>query len=178
MTADGSRDRGCLRCRARKRARRTGTVTYSRVSGRWNTGDVPRPWFAQVSHPNHRGKLSMHLGTTAVRLDAPSTGASISATLTPVAGDRTSGDWSSIALGRSANSWGYVSNQDIDLGFLVRANGGVQIFQSVVTLPVFAPARDDGSFDVTTSASSSSTPTTCASCRSPCCVTTATSTRG
>ncbi|MDX3655959.1 hypothetical protein PV646_01455 [Streptomyces sp. ID05-26A] len=135
-----------------KQRQETGAVTYSRVSGRWNTGDVPRPWYSQVGHPNHRGALSMHLGTTAVRLDAPSTGSSISATLTPVAGDRTSGDWSSIALGRSANSWGYVSNQDIDLGFLVRANGGVQLFQPgkpVVTLPAFAAAKDDGSFDVT-----------------------------
>lgn len=135
-----------------KQRQGTGAVTYSRVSGKWNTGDVPRPWFAQVGHPNHRGKLSMHLGTTAVRLDAPSTGSTISATLTPVAGDRTSGDWSSIALGRSANSWGYVSNQDVDLGFLVRANGGVQVFQPgkpVVTLPAFVAAKDDGSFDVT-----------------------------
>ncbi|MET9231728.1 hypothetical protein [Lentzea sp. NPDC003310] len=130
----------------------TGAVTYSRVSGRWNTGTVPRPWFAQVGHPNHRGKLSLHLGTTAVRLDAPSTGSSISATLTPVAGSRTSGDWSSIVLSRSANSWGYVSNQDVDLGFLVRANGGVQIFQAgqpVVDLPSFAQAGADGSFAVT-----------------------------
>lgn len=135
-----------------KQRQGTGAVTYSRVSGRWNTGDVPRPWFAQVDHPNHRGALSMHLGTTAVRLDAPSTGSSISAKLTPVAGSRTSGDWSSIALGRSANSWGYVSNQDIDLGFLLRANGGVQLFQPgkpVVNLPSFAAASDDGSFDVT-----------------------------
>ncbi|SDL79100.1 hypothetical protein SAMN04488074_113169 [Lentzea albidocapillata subsp. violacea] len=135
-----------------KQRQGTGAVTYSRVSGRWNTGDVPRPWYAQVNHPNHRGKLSMHLGTTAVRLDAPSTGSSISATLTPVAGDRTSGDWSSIALARSANSWGYVSNQDIDLGFLVRANGGVQVFQagqSVANLPSFASPKSDGSFDVT-----------------------------
>ncbi|WP_189158670.1 hypothetical protein [Lentzea pudingi] len=135
-----------------KQRQGTGAVTYSRVSGRWNTGDVPRPWFAQVGHPNHRGALSMHLGTTAVRLDAPSTGSSISAKLTPVAGSRTSGDWSSIALGRSANSWGYVSNQDIDLGFLLRANGGVQLFQPgkpVVNLPSFAVAHDDGSFDVT-----------------------------
>ncbi|NKE57860.1 hypothetical protein FXN61_13870 [Lentzea sp. PSKA42] len=134
-----------------KQRQGTGAVTYSRVSGKWNTGDVPRPWFAQVNHPNHRGKLSMHLGTTAVRLDAPSTGSSISATLTPVAGNRTSGDWSSIALARSANSWGYVSNEDIDLGFLVRANGGVQIFQPgkpAVTLPAFATAKYDGSFDV------------------------------
>ena len=112
-----------------KQRQGTGAVTYSRVSGKWNTGEVPRPWYAQVNHPNHRGKLSMHLGTTAVRLDAPSTGSTLSATLTPVAGNRTSGDRSSIALSRDANSWGYVSNQDIDLGFLVRANGGVQLFQ-------------------------------------------------
>ncbi len=135
-----------------KQRQGTGAVTYSRVSGRWNTGDVPRPWYAQVNHPRHPGALSMHLGTTAVRLDAPSTGSSISATLTPVVGDRTSGDWSSIVLSRSANSWGYVSNQDTDLGFLVRANGGVQLFQPgrpVVTMPAFVPAKADGSFDVT-----------------------------
>lgn len=135
-----------------KQRQGTGAVTYSRVSGRWNTGDTPRPWFAQVNHPNHPGKLSMHLGTTAVRLDAPSTGSTISAKLTPVAGNRTSGDWSSIVLSRSANSWGYVSNQDTDLGFLVRANGGVQIFQPgqpTRTLPAFAAPKADGSFDVT-----------------------------
>ncbi|MFJ8960988.1 hypothetical protein ACIRG5_16530 [Lentzea sp. NPDC102401] len=130
----------------------TGAVTYSRVSGRTDTGDVPPPSSARAGQPKHRGKLSLHLGTTAVRLDAPSTGSSLSASLTPVAGDRTSGDWSSIALARSANSRGHVSNQDIDLGFLVRANGGVQVLQQgkpIVTLPAFASAKDDGSFEVT-----------------------------
>ena len=37
--------------------------------------------------------------------------------------------WSSIVLGRSANSTGLPSNQDIDLGFLLRANGEIEVSQ-------------------------------------------------
>ncbi|WP_394616447.1 hypothetical protein JNUCC0626_43450 [Lentzea sp. JNUCC 0626] len=130
----------------------TGAVTYSRVSGKPDDPTVPPASSAQVDNPRYRGALSLHHGTTAVRLDAPSTGSSISARLTPVAGDRTSADWSSIALARSANSRGHVSNQDIDLGFVLRANGGVEVFQagqSAVVLPSFAAAKRDGAFDVT-----------------------------
>ncbi|MFD9699647.1 hypothetical protein [Lentzea sp. NPDC059081] len=132
-----------------KQRQGTGAVTYSRVSGRRDTGDVPPSSFAQVNQ--HLGALSLRHGTTAVRLDAPSTGSSISARLTPVVGDRTSGDWSSIVLSRSANSRGHVSNQDADLGFLVRANGDVEVSRSgspIATMLVFAAAHDDGSFDV------------------------------
>lgn len=121
-----------------KQRQGVGAVTYDRVSGKWHTGTPPKAWYAQVNHPRYPGTLSMHLGTTAVRLDAPSTGESVAATLTPVAGNRTSGDWSSIVLSRSANSWGYVSNSDVDLGFLVRANGGVQVFQAGKLVGTFA----------------------------------------
>ncbi|GHH51152.1 hypothetical protein [Lentzea cavernae] len=134
-----------------KQRQGTGAVTYSRVSGRTHSDAVPSSSSAQVGHPEHRGELSLHHGTTAVRLDAPSTGSTISAELVPVAGGSGSGDWSSIVLARSANSRGHVSNQDVELGFLLRANGGVQVFQAgvlVVTLPSFTSARPDGSFNV------------------------------
>ncbi|WP_112273062.1 hypothetical protein [Lentzea terrae] len=92
----------------------TGAVTYSRVAG----GSV------HVNDPRRPGTLSMRGDTTAVRLDAPSTGSTISAKLTPAADG-----WSSIVLARSANITGHPSGQDIDLGFRLRANGTVEISQ-------------------------------------------------
>ena len=121
----------------------TGAVTYSRVSP---DGSV------EVNHPKHPGALLMRRGTTTVRLDAPSTGTAISASLTPVAGGAASDDWSSIVLSRSANIAGDVSDPEADLGFLVRANGSVQISslgKPVADLPSLAKAHLDGSFDVT-----------------------------
>jgi hypothetical protein len=97
-----------------KQRQGTGAVTYSRVAG----GSV------HVNDPRRPGTLSMRGATTAVRLDAPSTGPAISAKLTPAADG-----WSSIVLARSANSTGHPSNQDIDLGLVLRANGSVGITQ-------------------------------------------------
>jgi hypothetical protein len=132
-----------------------GGITYTRVSGLWNNGTAPRSWYSQVDHPQYPGRLAYFLGTSAVRLDAPAiadaVGATtVSATLTPVVGSTTSSDWSSLILSHSATSWGYVTNADVDLGVLVRANGGVQVFQAgklVRDLPGFA-AGGTGSYGV------------------------------
>jgi hypothetical protein len=123
----------------------SGGVTYTRVSGLWNTGTPPRPWYSQVNHPSHPGTLSFWQGSSAVRVDAPVAAAggttSVAATLTPVVGSTASGAWSSIVLSHTASSWGYVSNSDVDLAVLVRADGGVQVFQAgtlVDDLPGYA----------------------------------------
>lgn len=116
-----------------KQRQGTGAVTYSRVAG----GSV------HVNDPRRPGTLSLRGETTAVRLDAPSTGSAISAKLTPAADG-----WSSIVLARSANSTGHPSNQDVDLGFVLRANGGVEISQPGKP-PVASSVKPRGSYDVT-----------------------------
>lgn len=116
-----------------KQRQGTGAVTYSRVAG----GSV------HVNDPRRPGTLSMRGETTAVRLDAPSTGSAISAKLTPAADG-----WSSIVLARSANITGHPSNQDIDLGFLLRANGSVEISQPAKPV-VSSSVKPRGSFAVT-----------------------------
>ncbi|MFS8102842.1 hypothetical protein LFM09_37510 [Lentzea alba] len=119
----------------------TGAVTYSRTSP---DGSV------EVNHPKYPGALLMRPGSTVVRLDAPSTGSGISASLTPVAGGASDG-WSSIVLSRSANIVGDVSDPETDLGFRLRANGSVQVSslgKVVADLPAFAKARSGGPFDV------------------------------
>ena len=110
----------------------TGAVTYSQVAG----GSV------HVNEPRRPGTLSMRGATTAVRLDAPSTGSAISAKLTPAADG-----WSSIVLARSANSTGHTSNQDIDLGFLLRTNGGIEVSQPGKPV-VSSSVKPRGSYDV------------------------------
>ncbi len=117
-----------------KQRQGTGAVTYTRVAG--DHAEVTRS-----------GKLSMRSGTTSVRLDAPSTGSAISATLTPGGAP---GDWSSIVLSRSANITGDASDPGVDLGFLVYTNGSVQILQpGKQPLAASATPKRDGSFDVT-----------------------------
>ena len=115
-----------------KQRQGTGAVTYGQVAG----GSV------HVNDPRSPGTLSMRGGSTAVRLDAPSTGSAISAKLTPADG------WSSIVLSRSANSTGQPSNQDVDLGFLLRANGEIEISQPGKPV-VSSSVTPRGSFDVT-----------------------------
>ncbi|MGW4209932.1 hypothetical protein ACWEIJ_18230 [Lentzea sp. NPDC004789] len=97
-----------------KQRQGTGAVTYSLVAGE----------SAHVNDPRQPGVLSLRGTGTAVRLDAPSTGSTLSVKLTPAADG-----WSSIVLARSANSTGDPSNQDIDLGFRLRPNGNVEISQ-------------------------------------------------
>jgi hypothetical protein len=92
----------------------TGAVTYSQVAG----GSV------HVNDPRRPGVLSLRGDKTSVRLDAPSTGSTLSVKLTPAAGG-----WSSIVLSRSANITGDVSDPAVDLGFLLRANGEMEISQ-------------------------------------------------
>ncbi|TWP50310.1 hypothetical protein FKR81_21690 [Lentzea tibetensis] len=119
-----------------KQRQGSGAVTYTRLSGETAA--------AQVNSKRHPGKLS--LGSAVVRLDAPSTGSTISATLTPAAGS------SSIVLSESANSTGDVSAQDIGLAFVLRANGGVQVVQPgqpAQTFDRFAKPCQDGSYRVT-----------------------------
>ncbi|MEU0885045.1 hypothetical protein ABZ345_41175 [Lentzea sp. NPDC005914] len=114
----------------------TGAVTYTRTSA---GGSV------EVNDPKHPGTLLMRSGPTLVRLDAPSTGSAISAKLVPAGS-------STVVLSRSANIAGEVTDPAVDLGFSLRANGSVQIYQAgqvVSTLDRFAKARKDGSFDVT-----------------------------
>jgi len=97
-----------------KQRQGTGAVTYTLVAG----------GSAHVDDPRQPGVLSLRGTGTAVRLDAPSTGSTLSAKLTPAADG-----WSSIVLARSANSTGGTSNPDIDLGFRLRPNGSVEISQ-------------------------------------------------
>ncbi|MFG1909254.1 hypothetical protein [Kribbella sp. NPDC048928] len=133
--------------------RQTGAVrgvTYTRVPGLWYAGDDPkvplRPWHAQVGSPAYGGKLSFHLRTSAVRLDAPVVNdgtAKVSATLTPAVGTTASGSgWSSIVLAASAGSRGYVSDKDVT-GALVTADGKLQVFHHgalLINTKVSAPA--------------------------------------
>lgn len=111
----------------------TGAVTYTRVFG----------GSAEVNDPKHPGALLLRGDATTVRLDAPSTGSTLSAKLTPA-----SGGASSIVLARSANSTGQVSDQDIDLGFLLRANGDAEISQPGKPV-VKSSSAPRSSFDVT-----------------------------
>lgn len=116
-----------------KQRQGTGAVTYSLVAGE----------SAHVNDPRQPGVLSLRGTGTAVRLDAPSTGSTLSAELTPAADG-----WSSIVLTRSANSAGDPSNQDIDLGFRLRPNGSVEISQPGKPV-VSSSVRPRATFDVT-----------------------------
>jgi hypothetical protein len=116
-------------------ARQTGTAraSYTRVSGRWDTTQAPRPWYVQTNHPSYPNRLSFFLGPSAVMLGAPvaadDTGHyTISTTIDPVVGDTTGGDWGSLVLSRSHASTGYVTGPDVDLGLIVRSYGGLTLF--------------------------------------------------
>jgi hypothetical protein len=100
--------------------------------------------------------MSFWLGTSAVRMDAPavagtSGSVSVQATVDPVAGDTSSGDWSSLVLSNNAGASGYVANPDVALGVLVRSKGGIQVFQggtSLLSRAAFAPPDPAGRFQV------------------------------
>ncbi|MFI6318672.1 hypothetical protein ACIBG8_14180 [Nonomuraea sp. NPDC050556] len=116
--------------------RQSGTargVTYTRVSGSWDTSTPPAEYYSQVNHPDHPGKMLFALGRSAVRLDAPMEGDTytVTAVVDPdplVRG--TAADWSSVMLSRSAKSAGYVTNTDVDLGLTVARDGRVQLFRN------------------------------------------------
>lgn len=109
------------------------TSTYTRVSGSWTTLDPPPPYYSQVNHHDYPGKLVFAVDKSAVRLDAPVTGdaLSVSATVDPAGG---SSDWSSIMLSRNADSSGYVTNGNVQLGLTVARDGQVQLFRAGVPL--------------------------------------------
>src|SRR4051794_19304435 len=118
-------------------ARQTGTAkaSYTRVSGLWNSSVPPRPWAAQVNHPAHPNRLSFLSGTAAVMLDAPvlagpDNSYTVATTIDPVLGSSTAADWGSLVFSRSRASDGYPSNSDVDLGFLIGASGGIQLFHA------------------------------------------------
>lgn len=134
--------------------------SYTRVSGSWTSYDPPPTYYSQVNHPNHPGRLMFAVGRSAVRLNAPIAGDSytVSATVDPDPKLLSApADWSSIMLSRSADSTGYVTNGDVQLGLTVARNGNVQVFRSGTALwssPLVATRAGDG-FHVTVEVSGS-----------------------
>ena len=123
----------------------TGLVTYTRTSGLWYSAPPAPATYSGVAN----GALTFNTGTSAVRLDAPSTRSAsgtvtVAATVTPTVGSTTDGDWSSIVLTNSGTSSGYVSTADVTAAVLVTANGGVQLW---------AAGNEIGSGQVTPAAS-------------------------
>ncbi|MET8539849.1 hypothetical protein ABZW03_04205 [Kitasatospora sp. NPDC004799] len=108
-------------------------ISYTRVSGRWDTSVAPDQWFVQTSHPDHPNKLLFAKGTSAVMLGAPAvadgTGHyTVSTVIDPVVGDTAGKDWGSIVLSRSHRGSGYVTGGDVDLGLTVNSGGGLALF--------------------------------------------------
>src|SRR5690349_20790450 len=106
--------------------RQTGTAkaSYTRLSGSWNGGPAPAPWYVQVNHPAHPNTLSFWDGTSAVMLGVPAAADAgghytVHTTVDPVVGDTVSGDWVSLMFARSRSSAGYVTNADVDLGLTI-----------------------------------------------------------
>jgi len=119
------------------KARQTGPtqgITYTRVPGLSTAGDKAgdpiQAWHDQVNNPNYANKMSMHLRTSAVRLDAPVVNdgtVKVSAVLNPAYNYSVRSEWASLVLANSSSSRGYVSNTDAT-GVLVRSNGAVQAY--------------------------------------------------
>lgn len=108
-------------------------ISYTRVSGRWDTPVAPDQWFVQTSHPTYPDKLLFAKGPSAVLLGAPAvadgTGHyTVSTVMDPVVGDTGGNDWASIVLSRSHRSWGYVTGGDVDLGLTVTSGGKLALF--------------------------------------------------
>ncbi|MFD0411137.1 hypothetical protein [Kitasatospora sp. NPDC127116] len=108
-------------------------ISYTRVSGRWDTSVAPDQWFVQTSHPDHPNKLLFAKGVSAVMLGAPAvadgTGHyTVSTVIDPVVGDTTGKDWGSIVLSRSHRGNGYVTGGDVDLGLTVNSRGELALF--------------------------------------------------
>ncbi|MER7674748.1 hypothetical protein ABTY61_40680 [Kitasatospora sp. NPDC096128] len=108
-------------------------ISYTRVSGRWDTSVAPDQWFVQTSHPDFPNKLLFAKGVSAVMLGAPAvadgTGRyTVSTVIDPVVGDTAAGDWGSIVLSRSHRGTGYVTGGDVDLGLTVSSGGKLALF--------------------------------------------------
>ncbi|MFJ9610578.1 hypothetical protein ACIRS1_29970 [Kitasatospora sp. NPDC101176] len=108
-------------------------ISYTRVSGRWDTTAAPAQWFVQTSHPNHPNKLLFAKGVSAVMLGAPAVADAtghytVSTVIDPVVGDTVGKDWGSIVLSRSHRSTGYVTGGDVDLGLTVTSGGELALF--------------------------------------------------
>ncbi|MFJ3792567.1 hypothetical protein [Kitasatospora sp. NPDC090091] len=108
-------------------------ISYTRVSGRWDTVAPPAPWFVQTSHPDHPNKLLFTSGISGVMLGAPAVADAtghytVSTVIDPVVGDTGSADWGSLVLSRSHRSNGYVTGADVDLGLTVTSAGKLALF--------------------------------------------------
>ncbi|MFE7639842.1 hypothetical protein ACFU7Z_38030 [Kitasatospora sp. NPDC057518] len=108
-------------------------ISYTRVSGRWDTSTAPDQWFVQTSHPDHPDKLLFAKGVSAIMLGAPAvadgTGHyTVSTVVDPVVGDTGGADWGSIVLSRSHRGNGYVTGGDVDLGLTVTSGGKLALF--------------------------------------------------
>ncbi|GAA2818455.1 hypothetical protein RMN57_28800 [Kitasatospora sp. CM 4170] len=108
-------------------------ISYTRVSGRWDTATPPEQWFVQAGHPDHPNRMLFAKGVSAVMLGAPAvadaTGRyTVSTVIDPVVGDTGSADWGSIVLSRSHRSNGYVTGADVDLGLTVTSAGKLALF--------------------------------------------------
>jgi hypothetical protein len=125
-------------------------IPYERVSGVWYPAQRPRPWYSQVNKSNRPDVLSFHVGTSAVRLDAPVVGADggqvvAAVTTDPVVGDVSSGAWSSLVLAADRGASGYVDRADVALAALVRSDGRVQVFsRGRLVASSGQPATPDG----------------------------------
>ncbi|MFE0465272.1 hypothetical protein ACFW1A_39090 [Kitasatospora sp. NPDC058965] len=109
------------------------TVSWSRVSGLWNTSVPPASWFVQAGNQGFPNRMVFAAGTSAAMLGAPAiadaTGTfTVSTVVDPVVGDTTSADWASVVLSRSHRSTGYVTNGDVDLGLTVSSGGRLALF--------------------------------------------------
>lgn len=126
------------------------TVSYSRTTGVWYDSHPPLPWYSQVNHERFPDRLAFFQENSAVRANQPapvgdgrlSLGATfVPATVTPIPeesegeavvptpGNPDSEDWSSIVLTASEDSSGYITNDEVAVGVLVRANGRVGVYQ-------------------------------------------------
>ncbi|MFF3111369.1 hypothetical protein ACFVSN_19515 [Kitasatospora sp. NPDC057904] len=109
------------------------TASWTRVSGRWDTTAAPPPYYVQTSHPAQPNRMVFSLGVSAVMLGAPAVADqdgrfTVSTVVDPVVGDTASADWASIVLSRSHRATGYVTNSDVDLGFIVSSSGKLSLF--------------------------------------------------
>jgi hypothetical protein len=139
-------------------ARQSGVrgITYTRVGAASQSAGAPRPWYSQVNHVNHPGTLSFWLGTSAIRMDAPVVAGpggtvSVRATVDPVTGNTTSGDYSTLVLSTSATADGYVANPTVAVGVGVSSDGTVRVYHGATVVAYhafFAAPAADGRFVV------------------------------